>query len=776
MKEKSIRGKVVIANVILLVMLVAIVGLLRQERSVTRSIEAESDSIRIVHNEISAVHRRITELAMQGETAVAWTEADKQRYDSLLQETDSMLEDIKESCKGYVQPTLIDSVSTLLYIKGQHLADLMEMSVRHKTRGRELLNELPKATKKATEVKVEKRKKSGLAGLLGGKKKVTVVPSDADRNKLKELHGEIVNRHEQRIKDMAIYTDSLRRSNRILNTQINDLITELDAQTQKAISNKESQISEARARTLYILAGVAVIALIAIALLTLNIRRELRRRRKYKEEREKLIAELKQSNDEKDELIKTRRLIIQTVTHELRTPLTVVIGNAGMIEDGEDEGTAISHARNISMEGKRMSAMVDSLLIYFRLDSDKDSIELKPFDITSIGETLETEYNKLATDKRLEFDVVNNAEGIVYGDAAKMTMIGSNLLANAIKFTKNGTVRLRMDYADEVFTIVVEDTGTGIPKDKQEMVFMPFERLSNAATKDGFGLGLSIVKNLTEIMDGTITLDSDNGKGCKFTIRIPLKLATESIEECSEIKKVESVSPCNIIVIDDSDLVLTTIKDMLTKAGMYCDTCYNADELMARMRNRYYNIVMTDLKMEGMDGYDILELLRMSDIGNSKTIPVIVVTASGYITEEELCEAGFDGVLFKPFSKSALLSVVSKHALRTNDSVEPDLSKLLSFGDEESILTQLIEETTLHMNCLQMAIEGKNIEQVRNIVHHLRSSWMLIKVDMPLKRLSNVVKDCEEWNEDVDKNAGEVLTTGEKVIAAANKARKEAMV
>lgn len=115
MKEKSIRGKVVCSYLAIVALIAIIMAMLWQERNVTMSIEAESDSIRIVHNEISAVHRRITELAMCGETAVAWTDADTQRYDSLLQETDSMLEEVKESCKGYVQPHNTFRTYNILY-------------------------------------------------------------------------------------------------------------------------------------------------------------------------------------------------------------------------------------------------------------------------------------------------------------------------------------------------------------------------------------------------------------------------------------------------------------------------------------------------------------------------------------------------------------------------------------------------------------------------------------------------------------------------------------
>ena len=188
---------------------------------------------------------------------------------------------------------------------------------------------------------------------------------------------------------------------------------------------------------------------------------------------------------------------MQTVTHDLRSPLTAIRGNAELIlKDGNREATAL-HAEHI--------ALMENLLDYYRIDNGKETVRVKPFRLAGVAETLETEFAARMEEKRLEFRVNNAADEVVMGDRNLILRIGSNLLSNALKFTERGGVTLTALYAGGKFTLAVEDTGGGIDKDKREQIFKPFERLSNAATQDGFGLGLSIVKSLAELMEGSIS-------------------------------------------------------------------------------------------------------------------------------------------------------------------------------------------------------------------------------------------------------------------------------
>lgn len=320
---------------------------------------------------------------------------------------------------------------------------------------------------------------------------------------------------------------------------------------------------------------------------------------------------MKQSNDEKDELIKTRRQIIQTVTHELRTPLTTIMGNAELITHKTTDETAIDHAERIRESAIRMSDMTDSLLGYFRLDSMKETVVKSPFVLSTVAETLEADFKEMASKKNLSLELCDDTDDIVVNSDREMLLrIGNNLLSNAIKYTDNGKVALCTSYKDGMFSMTVEDTGSGMDEEKKKNIFEPFVRLSNAASKQGFGLGLTIVKNLVELLGGEITVDSDKGKGSKFHVTIPMEIANEINDvgiPTISVSKITGIR--SVIAIDDSDSNLNILKEMLSLYNIRCDTCKDVATLTRKLLDGDYDALVTDLRMDGLSGYDILHLL-----------------------------------------------------------------------------------------------------------------------------------------------------------------------
>lgn len=310
--------------------------------------------------------------------------------------------------------------------------------------------------------------------------------------------------------------------------------------------------------------------------------------------------------------------------------------------------------------------------------------------------------------------------------------------------------------------------GTGIDKNKLEEIFKPFERLGNAATQDGFGLGLPIVKNLVDLMGGKISVESELGKGSRFTVTLPLEKATETDTERQTDTGHTAISGCSVVAIDNDVVTLGMMRDMFSRNNVDCDICLTVEELTDKMRNKNYDLLITDLRMPVMDGYDVLELLRTSDIGNSKTIPVVAATAAGNITEEDLKSAGFTAMLAKPFSIEDLLSVTERCAVWVRIK-SPDITSLLSFGNKRLTLERLMEETEKDMDGIRSAMAEGNMEALDGWIHHLRSSWMLMKAERPLQELYDLIHEPEHSNEGLTKAADAVLAQGETIIQLAKK-------
>ena len=421
-----------------------------------------------------------------------------------------------------------------------------------------------------------------------------------------------------------------------------------------------------------------------------------------------------------------------------------------------------------------MCEMLNTLLSFFRLDNGKEQPNFSPCRISAITHILETEFMPIAMNKGLALTVTNHTDAVVLTDKERILQIGNNLLSNALKFTENGGVSLTTDYNNGVLKLIVEDTGTGMTEKEQQRVFGAFERLSNAAAKDGFGLGLSIVQRIAAMLGGTIRLESEKGKGSRFMVEIPMPTADELPEQMNQTQIHQNHTFHDVIAIDNDEVLLLMLKEMYAQEGIHCDTCTEAAELMEMIRRKEYSLLLTDLNMSEINGFELLELLRTSNVGNSKTIPVVVTTASGNCGKEELMERGFSGCLLKPFSISELMEVSDKCAMKGNRNEKPDFTSLLSYGNEAVMLDKLITETEKEMQSLRDAERHQDLQELDALTHHLRSSWEILRADQPLRELykllhGNSTPDYEALNKAVTA----VLNMGADIIRLAKEERRK---
>lgn len=764
MIKTTLAKRIILGYFITSFIIFCMLAIIKIERNRIKFIEKESYEISKMRKNIAAVHNSIIKLAILGENVIGWEETDYQKYHIERLYTDSLLQTIKSCHISNMQQQQIDTVRTLLADKEIHLQRIMNIFERQDIADSLLVNQLPEVTKRATNIRTIQQKKKGIAGFFGGKKAVQIYPSAKE---LYEFSDSLINMQRKQSEELNAYVDILRIRNRTLNIQLNRLITDLDGQAQIAFAARERKMAEAQDNSIRLFTAAISLSIILLFLSYLTIHRELRRNASEKRRNDNLIDELQTNIKLNEELTREKQNIIQTITHELRSPLSAIRGNAELIMEDDKKENRIRHAETIRDASGRMADMVDMLLSYFRLDGGKETVHPVPFRLKSISDTLAAEFMPQMEAKRLAFNITDKADEVVMGDKNLILRIGSNLLSNALKFTDKGSIGLTTRYSDGNFILSVDDTGTGIEKERQEEIFRPFERLGNAATQEGFGLGLAIVRNLVELMGGNIQVESIYGKGSHFTVMLPLVKAEEIENPTLVSTSTHDLSGCSVLSIDNDQMTLGMIRDMFGQSGVGCDICTDMEQLTERLRNNRYDLLTTDLKMPDISGYDVLELLRSSDIGNSRTIPVMVITGSGNITEEELRQKGFVAVLFKPFSIDELL-MKAEQSIGKSKTGYIDLSPLFAYGNRRYRLKTLISETEKEIAGIKEAAADADYGKLDYWIHHIRSSWMLIRAEQPLQELYEALHG-ESVSENIQDKVRDVLAQGEKIIMLAKK-------
>ena len=732
------------------------------------ALETENQRINNFRQEIHHVYGEMTGLSLLGESVLEWEDEDLEHYHIRRMAVDSML------CrfKTIYPARQIDSVRHLLESKERLLHGIVEVLDEQESLNQRIAERVPVIAARSAQEQPQKSKRKGFLGLFGKKEKPKTT---AMTNMLHALNSKEIAQQQAQSRRLAAQTNSLAMRNNKLNRQLQSLIGQMDRKIESDLQGREMEITVMRERSFLQIGSLTGCLFLLLVVSYIIIHRDIRRIIRYKSKTVSLIKQLYESDMQNKELISSRKKAMHTITHELRTPLTAIHGYAELIQ-GHDTDNISRYAESILQAAGRMIAMLNTLLDFFRLDSGKERVNITPFRLQGMAEALLMEFAPLAEAKDLCLTVECSADVILMGDKERIMQVCGNLLSNAIKFTQSGSVSLRMDYNGSVLSVVVEDTGSGMSEKEQQRVFGAFERLSNAATQDGFGLGLSIVKRIVDMLNGTIRLDSKKGKGSRFTVELPMPVAdivaTEKKDKGKEPYFERSYS---VIVLDDNDILLSMVRDMYAHHGIRCDVCDNTGDLMEAIRSGRYGMLITDLKMPEINGYEVLELLRSSDIGNSKTIPVVVATASGSCAEDELLSQGFSACLFKPFDLSELMAVSEKYLshLLSDKEEQPDLTSLLAYGDKAAMLDKLITETEKDMQAIKEARAMLDRKAMDIQVHRLRSSWAVIRADKPLwelHRLLRMEENCAD--EEISKAIDAVLAMGNKIVEQA-KMRKE---
>lgn len=497
----------------------------------------------------------------------------------------------------------------------------------------------------------------------------------------------------------------------------------------------------------------------------------------FESQKEKLSAEA--ANQAKSSFL-------ANMSHEIRTPINAIIGMNEMILRESRERRILRYADNIKSASKSLLALINDILDFSKVESGKMEIINTNYQISSLLNDLVSMIKPRATDKGLELklDIDDQIPRELYGDEIRIRQIVTNLLTNAVKYTREGSVTLkvrctRLPDTDKVrLDIAVVDTGIGIKKEDQEKLFSTFQRVDEQANRgiEGTGLGLALSKQLLELMDSRLLVDSEYGRGSAFFFGLVQKIVDStpigdysaiyerSGRDAAHYQESFQAPDARILVVDDTRMNLEVCKGLLKKTRIQVDTADSGLECLNMVMKKEYHIIFLDHKMPHMDGVQCLEHMRQLENNPNANTKVIALTANAVSGAREFyLSHGFDDYLAKPIQGEKLEEILCQYlppqflkvpeeesvdymeelCIPPIDGIVADDALRYAGGDQEEYLHNLklyLEEFGEKKEKLESYFTQGDLENYQILAHAVKSTSKLIGAN----ELSEMARMMEE--------------------------------
>ena len=536
----------------------------------------------------------------------------------------------------------------------------------------------------------------------------------------------------------------LQRLDHALSARIDSLLKGYEQETLMRAREEAEYQKAVRHRSATIISGIAAGAVVLSVIFLVMIWRDVTRSNRYRHQ-------LEEANRFAEELLASREKLMLAITHDFKAPLGSIMGYADLLSRLTVDGRQRFYLDNMKTSSEHLLKLVTDLLDFHRLDLNKAEINRVTFHPARLLEEIYVSFEPLTSAKGLSLkcEIDPELKGAFISDPLRLRQIVNNLLSNAVKFTSEGGITLTASFVpkgDSAFPgnhlkLSVIDTGKGMEPGDRERIFQEFTRLPGAQGEEGFGLGLSIVRMMVQLLEGRIEVDSVLGKGSTFTLRVPLYPValdndTSALNDQTSGDPQTQIPALHILLIDDDRIQLTLTAAMLAQSGITSVTCLQLDELLEALRTDTFDVLLTDVQMPAMNGFDLLNLLRASNIPQAKTIPVVAVTARSDMKREEFLQHGFAGSLHKPFTVNELLTEIGVlqadiATVDTAPSSALNFSALTAFsGDDpdaaKSILESFVVETRLNVDRLRQALETEDTDGIAAMGHKMLPLFTLL--------------------------------------------------
>lgn len=554
---------------------------------------------------------------------------------------------------------------------------------------------------------------------------------------------------------------------RAIRDSIIQSISSLNENRQQALSNISSSvnINGARAKSWgIILAVIACFASISAFWYLI-----------YQGQRQqKLIQILDTSEKKLKETSKVQEQFVANISHEIRTPMNAILGFTGLLQKTKLDKNQHEYVRSIRSSAENLLTIINDILDLSRIESGMMHIETLPFNLRELLHSLITMMKVKAKSRNLYLrtEADESIPKTLKGDAVRLTQILLNLISNALKFTHEGGVLVKMEMIETIgetcfIRFVVSDTGIGIDPQKQKKIFERFQQAQPETTRryGGTGLGLSIVKQLVELQNGTIGVSSEPGKGSVFTVVLPYQIAghEEAALPAPVLVGEPLLQKIRLLVAEDNAMNRKLVEHLLQQWQIDFDIVTNGAEAVELLREHpsVYDMILMDIQMPEMDGYTATEKIRYE---LHLPLPIIAMTAHALAGEREKCMgAGMDDYISKPINEQQLYKLIHKHANSFSDEevavIDMEYLRSLSRGDEafeKNMMKAFSEQIPRELDELKNAIDSRDYKKIASSAHNMKSTVsylglhqlapMLDQIETDSKNKSGITRISENFS------------------------------
>jgi PAS domain S-box-containing protein len=473
-------------------------------------------------------------------------------------------------------------------------------------------------------------------------------------------------------------------------------------------------------------------------------------------EQQKNETALKEAKQQALESANVKEQFLANMSHEIRTPINSVIGFTNLLQKTTMTEEQKQFVNLIQSASENLLTIINDILDISKIEAGMLRIEKNPFSLRGLCNSIETMFYHKAREKSLSFSIYiqENIPDTLNGDAVRLTQILVNLISNAIKFTQKGGITINITLVNQTsesarLRFMVKDSGIGIPADKLEAVFERFEQGETDTTRKygGTGLGLSIVRNLVELQGGTISVNSEPGKGTEFIFEIAYSLVTVGEPVATTLPDKAEIDPgafpdAKILVVEDNAMNQLLIKYTFQNWKVNFELADNGAKAIEWLQRSTFDLVLLDIQMPLMDGYATSQTIRKE---LKSDIPIIAMTAHALAGEREKCLSyGMNDYISKPIHEKELYMLLKRYLGDGKDSIESlknnlhyvDLNFLqdmvMGSGDFlKTVIKQFLKQFPGEMEALKKAVDDKDTRQVATLSHHIQSTVSILGKNTP---------------------------------------------